>query len=83
MSNQKLLLPFKWKQSVASWLEEDCPSFDYGGYVVGDQVTVATLWMKDSGVIAGVPFFNEGMLLFDKSRLSISPIALFRRMVVS
>src|SRR5450755_3955519 len=30
------LLPPSYKRMIAEWLEEDCPSFDYGGFVVGE-----------------------------------------------
>lgn len=40
------LLPPSWKGKVAEWLKEDCPSFDWGGYVVGEDVKRATLWCK-------------------------------------
>ncbi|KAN0062009.1 nicotinate-nucleotide diphosphorylase (carboxylating) [Thecaphora frezii] len=53
------LLPPSWKGKVAEWLKEDCPSFDWGGYVVGEDQKRATLWCKSEGVLAGVPFFNE------------------------
>lgn len=43
------LLPPNFKRIVASWLEEDCPSFDYGGFVVGEKMAQARLWGK-SGV---------------------------------
>jgi nicotinate-nucleotide pyrophosphorylase (carboxylating) len=53
------LLPFGWEQRyVPQWLEEDIPSFDYGGYVVGDQMEEAVLWGKAPGVLAGVPFVD-------------------------
>lgn len=52
------LLPPSWKGKVQAWLEEDCPSFDWGGYVVGDATRSAKLWCKNSGVLAGVPFVN-------------------------
>ena len=41
------------------WLEEDCPSFDYGGFVVGESMAEARLLGKSPGMVAGVPFFNE------------------------
>ncbi|KAJ2008630.1 nicotinate-nucleotide diphosphorylase (carboxylating) [Coemansia thaxteri] len=44
---------------IEGWLAEDIPSFDYGGYVVGDDEKVAILYCKSPGVLAGVPFFNE------------------------
>ncbi|CCD25863.2 nicotinate-nucleotide diphosphorylase (carboxylating) NDAI_0G00870 [Naumovozyma dairenensis CBS 421] len=55
------LLPINgaWKKDVANWLEEDVPSFDYGGFVVGDHSKTATLYMKEDGLIAGIPFVNE------------------------
>ena len=53
------LLPPTYKRLVASWLEEDCPTFDNGGYVVGESLGTAYLWCKSPGVVAGVPFFNE------------------------
>ncbi|KFH45310.1 Nicotinate-nucleotide pyrophosphorylase [carboxylating]-like protein [Hapsidospora chrysogenum ATCC 11550] len=53
------LLPPSWKTQVTAWLAEDTPSFDYGGFVVGEGERVATLWGKSAGVIAGRPFFDE------------------------
>lgn len=40
------VLPQTYKRMVAEWLEEDCPSFDYGGLVVGEKQTSATLLGK-------------------------------------
>ncbi|VEU19371.1 DEKNAAC100819 [Brettanomyces naardenensis] len=48
-----------WKQTITSWLQEDIPAFDYGGYVVGDNLQSATLYCKSDGVLAGVPFAKE------------------------
>ena len=53
------LLPPSWKTQVTAWLAEDTPSFDYGGYVVGETERTATLLGKSDGVIAGRPFFDE------------------------
>ncbi|KAI5790717.1 Quinolinate phosphoribosyl transferase [Peziza echinospora] len=53
------LLPPTYKTTIASWLHEDCPSFDYGGYVVGEATKTATLYAKSPGILAGVPFFTE------------------------
>lgn len=49
----------QWKKDVTQWLTEDVPSFDIGGFVVGNDTKTATLWCKASGVLAGVPFANE------------------------
>lgn len=40
------LLPPSYKRMVSAWLEEDCPSFDYGGFVVGEEVKEARLLGK-------------------------------------
>jgi len=53
------LLPQTYRRSVSAWLEEDCPSFDYGGFVVGEAPAEAKLLGKSPGVVAGVPFFDE------------------------
>lgn len=57
----KHLLPPSWKQQVGGWLAEDTPSFDYGGYVVGDVLREAFLFGKGSqpAVLAGSPFVDE------------------------
>ncbi|KAJ5110771.1 hypothetical protein N7532_001306 [Penicillium argentinense] len=53
------LLPGNYKRLITSWLEEDCPSFDYGGFVVGESESEARLLGKSKGIIAGIPFFDE------------------------
>ena len=55
------LLPPSWKSSVTVWLAEDTPSFDYGGYVVGEAEREAFLLGKgdEVAVLAGVPFVDE------------------------
>jgi hypothetical protein len=40
------LLPQTYKRLVAEWLEEDTPSFDYGGFVVGEEISEAKLLGK-------------------------------------
>jgi len=53
------LLPPSWKSDIQAWLKEDTPSFDYGGFVVGETAQVATIYCKAEGVLAGVPFVDE------------------------
>ncbi|PWY79346.1 nicotinate-nucleotide pyrophosphorylase [Aspergillus sclerotioniger CBS 115572] len=53
------LLPDNYKRLITAWLEEDCPSFDYGGFVVGESEGEARLLGKSEGILAGVPFFDE------------------------
>ncbi|KAI9830200.1 MAG: hypothetical protein M1826_005002 [Phylliscum demangeonii] len=43
-----LLPPTTLTRLVQSWLEEDCSSFDYGGFVVGDSVRSAQLLGKSA-----------------------------------
>lgn len=43
------LLPPSWKADVQRWLAEDTPSFDWAGFVVGEEDQEAILWGK-SGV---------------------------------
>lgn len=59
MSEFTHLLATNYKKLIAQYLEEDVPSFDYGGYVVGEEDKVAILYCKAEGVLAGVPLFNE------------------------
>jgi nicotinate-nucleotide pyrophosphorylase (carboxylating) len=58
MASFEAALPPFYRDTVASWLRDDCPSLDVGGLVVGDAETSATLWCKSSGVLAGRPFFD-------------------------
>jgi nicotinate-nucleotide pyrophosphorylase len=61
------LLPPSWKSQVAAWLHEDTPSFDYGGFVVGEAPREAFLLGKGSkpAVLAGAPFVDEIFNLLD------------------
>lgn len=61
MSEFAHLLPPSWKPQVTAWLAEDTPSFDYGGFVVGEIDREAFLFGKghSEAVLAGVPFFTE------------------------
>lgn len=58
-SHPHLLPPTTLTHLISSYLHEDCPSFDYGGHVVGPSPSTAHLYQKSPGVLAGVPFFNE------------------------
>ena len=55
------LLPPSWKTQITAWLTEDTPSFDYGGFVVGEAEREAFLLGKghQPAVLAGKPFFTE------------------------
>lgn len=71
MSSQYVdLLPAngKWKQQIIDYFTEDVPSFDFGGFVVGTKQETATLLMKQSGVISGIPFAME---VFNQCELTV------------
>lgn len=55
------LLPVsgEWKNQITKFLSEDVPSFDFGAYVVGNKPETASLYMKQIGVISGIPFAQE------------------------
>ena len=40
------LLNPNYKSEVTRWLAEDCPNFDYGGFVVGEDMGEANLLGK-------------------------------------
>jgi nicotinate-nucleotide pyrophosphorylase (carboxylating) len=44
--------------TVKEWLDDDMPSFDIGGLVVGSDVKSARLLLKSSGVFCGKPFME-------------------------
>ncbi|KAI0787035.1 nicotinate-nucleotide diphosphorylase [Irpex lacteus] len=61
LEHYEYLLPPSWKTQVTAWLQEDTPSFDYGGFVVGEAQREAYLLGKghQTAVLAGKPFFTE------------------------
>lgn len=60
-SQLSYLLPASghWKRQIGSYLEEDVPSFDYGAFVVGSKFSKAYIYMKQEGLVSGVPFAEE------------------------
>ena len=52
------LLPPHCRGTLRSWLQEDIPSFDLAGVVVGERPEEAVLLCKSAGVLCGVPFFE-------------------------
>ncbi|KAK6460639.1 nicotinate-nucleotide pyrophosphorylase [Scheffersomyces coipomensis] len=69
-SNYANLLPVngKWRQQITDFLSEDVPSFDFGAYVVGNKLETASLYLKQSGLICGVPFAQE---VFNQCELEV------------
>jgi nicotinate-nucleotide pyrophosphorylase (carboxylating) len=43
------ILPPSWREDIPRWFAEDTPSFDWAGFVVGEEDQEAVLWGK-SGV---------------------------------
>jgi nicotinate-nucleotide pyrophosphorylase (carboxylating) len=41
-----LIPPESLNRIVSQWLTEDCPSFDVGGFVVGETLQTAVLYAK-------------------------------------
>jgi len=58
------LLPPSWKADVQRWYAEDTPSFDWAGFVVGEEEQEAILWGK-SGV--GLPYVVDVVLMIRES----------------
>lgn len=50
------LLPETYKRMISDWLEEDCPSFDYGGFVVGETTAEAKLLGKSAVSVDSTAF---------------------------
>ena len=61
LDNYEHLLPPSGKTQITTWLQEDTPSFDYAGVVVGEAPREAFLLGKgkQTAVLAGAPFFTE------------------------
>lgn len=58
-TNFSTLLPRNIDSVIEGWLQDDMPSFDVGGLVVGSAEKQAQLLMKSSGVFAGKPFVQK------------------------
>lgn len=54
---------------VRSWLTEDMPTFDVGGFVVGSAPKKAFLFMKSPGIFAGKPFMDS---IFDEVECKVT-----------
>lgn len=77
------LLPNNYKALISAWLEEDCPSFDYGGFVVGESDGEARLLGKSAVRIASDCFFLiEANLRRELSREYRSSTRSFRNLAV-
>lgn len=56
--NLQHLLPPNYKAQITAWLEEDCPSYDYGGFVVGETPGEAKLLGKSE--VLSLPAYTFG-----------------------
>lgn len=57
--NFEHLIPKEFNLEISKWFHEDIPSFDIGGFVVGNKPAKAILLGKSSGILAGIPFFTK------------------------
>lgn len=53
------LLPPSWKPEITRWLAEDTPSFDFGGFVVGEELQLAELLGKGKTEVRRPVFASE------------------------
>jgi hypothetical protein len=56
------LIPPTFRETAISWLREDVPSFDIGGFVVGAKQEVAYILFKANGVCSGIPFAEGNVI---------------------
>lgn len=68
MNFSNLLSPLSVSNLVDTWLQEDLPSFDIGGIVVGTEPVVANLNCKQNCLLAGAPFFTA---VFEKLNCNV------------
>jgi nicotinate-nucleotide pyrophosphorylase (carboxylating) len=66
------LLPITFADDVRSWLKADCPTTDIGGFVVGSEHKTATLYLKSTGVVCGIPYARA---VFDALKLEVDWLA--------
>jgi len=59
MSDYSYFLPPTWQTKIEEYLQEDMPSFDFGGFVVGEKQEKAEILLKANGVICGIPFVTK------------------------
>lgn len=60
---------FKLEELARLYLNDDVPSFDFGGFVVGEEQSQAAIYFKSGGVVAGIPFAQA---IFDVAGCSVS-----------
>lgn len=63
------LIPKSFDKVIESWLQEDIPSINYHAFIAGDQQQKAILYIKQSGVVAGLAFFSR---IFQKLSCEVS-----------
>ena len=59
MSYTNLLPKNHLDKLVDQWIEEDIPSFDYGGFVVGNVQSSAVILCKSKGIIDKSFFYGK------------------------
>lgn len=56
------LITSSQRDVIIGWLHADCPGFDVGGFVVGDQAVTFQLFCKQPCIISGLAFAD---VIFD------------------
>ena len=53
------LIPQHFDDTIDLWLKEDVPSINYHAFIAGSQPEKATLFLKQTGMISGLPFLTR------------------------
>lgn len=61
LTDYSCLLTDNWEKKIDQWLDEDVPSFDFGGFIVGNEIKIAALWAKQECTLSGSPFFYKNI----------------------
>lgn len=65
---EQILPRINIEEEVKGWIHDDCPTFDIGGYVVGEKKEMATLLCKTSCILAGKPYAS---VVFEQLELNV------------
>ena len=53
------LIPKHFDNIIDQWLQEDIPTINYHAFIAGTHPEKATLYIKQSGLVSGLPFFSK------------------------
>lgn len=55
---KNILHPLRLEELAKNWLLEDTSNFDFGGGIVEERPCEFVIYMKSTGMLAGIPFAN-------------------------